>query len=425
RVVISKCLPGIVCSRATRICFGRWQKAALALAAILTYFQQGTARSEYLLGPGDKLEVEVSGSFTHRGTVNADGQIAMPQIGSVTLAGLSLASAQSRLQDEYREKKILLNADVLLEVVEYRPFYISGDVARPGAYAFQPNITVRHAVALAGGLDMVRFRFGENPFVRAADLRNEYETLVIEHLRAHLRRTRLQAEIQGKSEADFGDAISLSVPPKVFEEAVELERHQLRLHDEIQKNETVSLEIAIKNAQENLDTLTAEMGTESDSAKQEKENTALAKSNFEKGIAPRNRLSEAQRDLAFASSRYLATQAQMWVARRTVDEFQRQVDRLNENRRSTLLTELQDASLALEKIQSQIKAAAEKFAVVGGARSALYTRPGNEVDVTIFRKVNAQLQTMQVTANSEVLAGDVVEIDLKPGRLLGMAAAPR
>src|SRR5262249_21602088 len=143
----------------------------------------GPARSEYILGPGDKLDISVSAASPHRATINADGQVAMPQVGYVALAGLSLSAAQSRLQDAYRDNKVFLNADVLLEIAEYRPFYIMGDVARPGAYAFQPNITVRHAVALAGGLDMVRFHFGENPFIRGADLRNQYEELTMENMK--------------------------------------------------------------------------------------------------------------------------------------------------------------------------------------------------------------------------------------------------
>ncbi len=176
----------------------------------------------------------------------------------MTLAGLSLSAAQDRLRDEYETKKILLNANVLLEVVEYRPFYISGDVARPGAYAFQPNITVRHAVALAGGLDMIRFRFGENPFLRAADLRNDYENLALESLRAQLRQRRLLAEIGGKSEAEFDVVANLPVAPVVFMEAVKLETDLLKQHVEALQKEMASLKTTVNNAQEDLKTLTTE-----------------------------------------------------------------------------------------------------------------------------------------------------------------------
>jgi hypothetical protein len=88
-----------------------------------------------------------------------------------------------------------------------------------------------------------------------------------------------------------------------------------------------------------------------------------------------------------------------------------------------LIRELQDTSLTLERLQSQLKAVAEKFAVTGGARSALYVRSANEIDVMIFRKARDGAEQLQATADSDVLAGDVIEIDLRPARLLGATAA--
>ncbi len=144
--------------------------------------------------------------------------------------------------------------------------------------------------------------------------------------------------------------------------------------------------------------------------------------NVARGLSPANRLTEEHRDLVAAKTRYLATQSQLWSARKAVEEAQRQLDRISESHRATLLVELQDAALALEKTKAQIKASAEKFAVIGGARSALYMRPGDETDVTIFRRAQDGIEKLRVSEDSEVLAGDVVEIDLKPGRLLGMTA---
>lgn len=397
--------------------------AVLFLAGLLLVLQPGAARCEYILGPGDKLDVAVSGAVTRRATINADGKLAMPQLGDVPIAGLSLGAAQDRLRDLYRDKKILLNADVLIEVAEYRPFYISGDVARPGAYAFQPNITVRHAIALAGGLDMVRFRYGENPFIRAADLRNDYETLTLDNLRAQLRQRRLKAELDGKSDADFGTAVSYSVSPEIFDHLVRLERQQLRERVGIFEKETGSLRAAIAMAQQHVNTLAVEERSESDSVKQEQENLAQIGGNVTKGITPMNRLAETQRDLAAAKTRFLSTQSQSWSAKRSLEELQLQLDRAIESHRTSLLTEMQDASVTLEKIQSQVKAVGEKFTANGGARSALYLKPGNEVDVTIFRKAGDKTENIPASAESDVLAGDVIEIDLKPGRLLGMAAA--
>jgi polysaccharide export outer membrane protein len=367
--------------------------------------------------------VTVSGSVTHRASVNADGQIAIPQLGSITAAGLSLSAAQNRLRDEYRAKRILIDADVLLAIVEYRPFYISGDVARPGAYPFQPNITVRHAIALAGGLDMVRFRFGENPFIRAVDLRNEYEHLMLETLRARLRLRRINAELEGEADLNFGDALNPGVSSKVFKEMGDLERRQLKERLDLSRKETGALKTAIENVQADLNTLTSQTNSEGDVVKTEEEQLAAMGRTVERGLAPTSRLFDQRRDVALAKSRLLATQSQTWNARRTLGDLQLQLYRSNEARSSGLIRELQDTSLTLEGLQSQLKAVAEKFAVTGGARSALYVHSANEIDVRIFRKTHDGAEQQQAAADSDVMAGDVIEIDLKPARLLGVTAA--
>lgn len=145
--------------------------------------------------------------------------------------------------------------------------------------------------------------------------------------------------------------------------------------------------------------------------------------NAASGVSPKTRVLEVQRDLSYAQSRYLATRAETWTSIRTVADFQRQLEREKETHRAALLTEAQDTEVALAKVDTQIKASAEKFAVVGGARSALYLRPDEEANVSIFRKVDGHTERLPATSDSDVLAGDVVEIDLKPGRLLGMAGS--
>ncbi|WP_407158214.1 DUF1972 domain-containing protein [Bradyrhizobium sp. STM 3557] len=409
-----------VCSQ---LISGRMSQVLSLLFALLASLQSSPAHSEYILGPGDKLDISVSGSTPHRATVNADGQVAIPQVGYVALAGLPLSAAQSRLQDAYRDKKVLLDADVLLEIDEYRPFYITGDVAHPGAYPFRPDITVRQAVVLAGGVDTIRFRFGDNPFIRAADLRNEYESLIAENLRVNLRRRRLQAELQGKVDADFGDLESPSVSPAAFNQAVSLEKDQLRERATLFQKEISSLKAAISNTQQDLSTLADGVKVGSESIKQEEAQLAMMKGNFDRGVIPANRLSEQQRDLAYAKTQYLAGLSQSWAARKSLGDLQIQLEQTIQSRREKALSDLADSDLALEKIRSQLKAVAEKFAIVGGARSALYMNSKNDVVVEIHRKAGDAVNTLQATVDTAVVPGDVIEVDLKPARLMGFAGS--
>jgi polysaccharide export outer membrane protein len=108
---------------------------------------------DYVLGPGDKVEIKVFGEPDLEVTalLGNSGEVNYPFLGALKLAGLTTfeveKSIASGLQPDY-----LKNPSVYVQVVEYRPFYIHGEVKSPGAYPYQPAMTVNQAVALAGGL---------------------------------------------------------------------------------------------------------------------------------------------------------------------------------------------------------------------------------------------------------------------------------
>jgi polysaccharide export outer membrane protein len=108
--------------------------------------------------------------FKRRATVNVDGEVAIPFVGALQAAGLSLAELRASIGASLIRMGAMQNPQVTVEMAEHRPFYISGDVSRPGAIAYRKGLTVRHAIALSGGFDALRFR-SENPLMAAPDLR--------------------------------------------------------------------------------------------------------------------------------------------------------------------------------------------------------------------------------------------------------------
>jgi polysaccharide export outer membrane protein len=106
----------------------------------------------YLLDAGDRLRITVFGQegLTNAYAVDAAGNITMPLVGTVpargqTTAQLSYALTERLKQGYIREPK------VAIEVEAYRPFFIHGEIANPGQYAYVANMTVENAVAIAGG----------------------------------------------------------------------------------------------------------------------------------------------------------------------------------------------------------------------------------------------------------------------------------
>jgi len=106
----------------------------------------------YKLGSGDKLRVIVYGEDDLGGTFDVDGNgfISLPLVGQVKVAGLSATEVERTITAKFAEG-YLKEPRVSVEVTQYRPFYILGEVNRPGSYPYVDGMSVQNAVAAAGG----------------------------------------------------------------------------------------------------------------------------------------------------------------------------------------------------------------------------------------------------------------------------------
>jgi polysaccharide biosynthesis/export protein len=134
-----------------------WLLAACALAGCASGYRKlpplpAAPAGAYLLGPGDVLQVIVFGESDLSGTyhVTDSGTVTLPLIGAVPAAGSSLPDLQRRLT-QLLDSKAVKSPDVTVQISEYRPFFILGEVKNPGSYAYVPDMTVLTAVAMAGG----------------------------------------------------------------------------------------------------------------------------------------------------------------------------------------------------------------------------------------------------------------------------------
>ncbi len=113
---------------------------------------KGVADSDYKLGPNDRTRIIVYGQPTLTGeyVLDGNGVLAFPLIGNVPANGMTPAQLQhtiaSKLDPDY-----LRNPSVSVEVSSRRPFYVVGEVQKPGSYPYVTDMTVLTAVATAGG----------------------------------------------------------------------------------------------------------------------------------------------------------------------------------------------------------------------------------------------------------------------------------
>lgn len=113
----------------------------------------GASTDGYILGINDRLRILVFGEESLSGEflVDSTGRVAMPFIGEVQAAGLSRRAFEELLEKRMSDEQILLDPRVSVDLLNFRPFYILGEVARPGEYPSSANLNVFNAVATAGG----------------------------------------------------------------------------------------------------------------------------------------------------------------------------------------------------------------------------------------------------------------------------------
>lgn len=124
------------------------------LSSLFVFVLTGNAwaQADYRLGGGDKLRVTVFNEDDLSGQYEVDGSgiVAFPLIGEVTAAGGSARDLERAIAEKLRDG-YLKSPVVSIEVLTYRPFFILGEVKRPGSYPYKSGLTVLNAVALAGG----------------------------------------------------------------------------------------------------------------------------------------------------------------------------------------------------------------------------------------------------------------------------------
>ncbi len=104
------------------------------------------------LGPNDRLRITVFGQPTLTGeyTLDGNGVLAFPLIGNVPANGVTTSQLQQKIAAKLNPE-YLINPSVSAEIVTRRPFYVVGEVQKPGNYPYVSDITAVNAIAMAGG----------------------------------------------------------------------------------------------------------------------------------------------------------------------------------------------------------------------------------------------------------------------------------
>jgi polysaccharide export outer membrane protein len=125
----------------------------LMVMAVVVNAASAQTLQQYRLAADDQISVSVFNEpdlSLESTRVAANGTISMPLIGQILVKGLTIDEVELKITKLYLGD-YLKKPDISVAVVEYRQFYVNGEVDKPGGFSFREGMTVQRAVSLAGG----------------------------------------------------------------------------------------------------------------------------------------------------------------------------------------------------------------------------------------------------------------------------------
>jgi len=404
-------------------CYG----AALAVLMCAAGFAQ--AAEDYRLAAMDKLRIRVVEWRTAEGevrdwptlsgdyVVGPSGNLSLPFIGEMPATDKTTSEIAAAIGEELQQKFGLLDRpDASVELAEFRPVFVSGDVQTPGSYPYVPKLTVLKAVSLAGGL-----RRSSNSGMRVErdfiTARGNYEVLVAQRNGLLARRARLIAEAAGEKEIVFPKELQETAAGKKLmqdETAFKTAREkrlqvQLAAIDDLKtllQNEVASLEkkIATQNRQMEL------------SREELKGIGGLA----ERGLVVNARVLNIERSIAELEGKVLDMEASTLRARQDIAKAAQDAANLKNDREAEIAQERQQAEADIDGLNLKIAMYKDLMGEAASIDPQAAVSSGGEnappTNLSIIRETDGKTSEMPADENTPVLPGDVIKV--------GLAAVP-
>jgi len=386
----------------------------------------------YHLDVGDALRVKVfewrsSVGDVHEWTalngdydVGADGAVSMPLLGAIKAAGLTIDQLSDTISSELQSRfGLTIRPQASIEIRQYRPFYILGDVNKPGEYPYRPGLTVLQAMSIAGG----RYRVNDPALLltTAGDLRVwrlQYNQLLA-------RRARLQAQLS--------DANAITFPPELQREqndpnvAQTIQREQAMftaqrdaLRSELDalgqlksllNGEVASLQDKMKNVDQELSLLKQELNSTS--------------SLVQRGLAIMPREFELHQTELETQGRRLDLDTAALRAKEDIGKADQSMIELRNKTRNDIQTQLAEAEQKIPETAARI-AAGMTIVARETNTTADPAIPAQDPVATclILRSSGKETKTIEADETARVEPGDTIKVLRAGDRVAQPAAGP-
>ncbi|MGN7294279.1 polysaccharide biosynthesis/export family protein [Rhizobium sp. SAFR-030] len=342
----------------------RSRRMALMLAGLVLLSGQAVAAesSGYHLGVMDKIRVRIAqweptdGSFKSWDALSGDysigpaGALSLPFIGSLEAAGKTPEEVADEIGKRLQQQFALRNLpSASVEVSQFRPVFLTGDVQTPGEYAFSPNLTVLKAVSLGGGLRRSDSgqRFARD-FINAQGDVSVYDT---QRARLIARHARLSSEMSGSSEISMPQELEKVPKAKELIDSETALMKQRRDRYELQLKTLANLKALLQSEVESLNRKSETQNRQLEIAQQDRDKI---KGLSEQGLALSSRLLSIEERTAEVQSSLLDIDTNILRAKQQISQAEQDEINLKNDWEAQRVKDMQDTEAELEKLNLQI-----------------------------------------------------------------------
>jgi len=402
----------------------------LIISAFLVVGTAAAGAEPYALGPQDKLRLRVfewrapvdqvyewtalNGDFI----VSSSGTVSLPLLGEISAAGLSpneFAEAISKQMAD--EMKLRWPPKVAVEVAEYRPFFIVGAVAKPGAYPYQPGLTILRALSIGGGLP----RLGEAGLLRHGREviagRGSVTQLALKTNELQARKARLEAELKRAEMITFPEELEKARSNPDFARVLEQEESIFKARRTAVDTQVSTLNQLKTYLVSEIDALAQQVELKKGEHATVKQELGNVTTLVEKGLSVSGRQFSLERLSAQLSSDQLQLETALLKAKQEISRTEVAIDETINNRAIEVASLLRATEAELEdtlvKYKTEEKLLYDSEIVYPRLMtSRRQDSARNEPKYSIVRVTEGTSQEIAAEETTDVLPGDTIKIEL-------------
>ena len=396
-------------------------------APVAAWAQDG--ETVYRLGPEDKIRLKVFEwrpsqdeifewkALNDEFTVNAAGMLSVPLAGEIPVRGMPLDEVAHAIAERLRQRMNLTSPPyAAVDMVQYRPFYVAGDVIHPGPFPYHPGLTVLDAVATAGGVirasDLGMIRIGRE----AISGEGELDQLAQQRDSLLVRRARLQAEAKGEHAFTNPPEIEGSSGRPDVSRLIQNETRILEARDHAFKTQSDALQELKVFLNKETDSLSAQLSTIDTQMQLINKELVGVTSLVEKGMAVAPRQLALERSVAQVQGDRLSMETNKLRVLEEISKTDIALVQLRDNRITDASIELRDTQVKLDEVASKsettLKLLFETKVTAPGLVTGRLRKGAMAPTYVVVRPGDDQTGERTISENAIVQPGDTVKVKL-------------